>query len=311
MGLEELKVFLAVAELGSFTRASIQVGVSQSGVSRGVQRLEEEFRTRLLYRNGRGVTLTEAGVRVKTMAEQIFQSLDSVREELSAPSVSLSGSIVVGLPPSLGASISAPLARRFQSAHPAARLRIVEAFSGTLLEWLEGARVDLAVLYDARRSATILATPLLLEDLYLVGRPTPSRPAGPVTIEALAEGPFALSGSANGMRRVIDSAAAKAGVALDVSVEVDSVAALIQLVLEGPERSVLPFGAVHAKVSEGRLEARRLDGAALQPLLVTATPLNRPVTKIMDVTTHLLIAQISDCLKAGVITGKLLQPPPA
>ena len=117
--LEELRVFLTVVELGSFTKASIRLGSTQSGISRRVQRLEEELKTRLLYRNGRGVTLTEAGIRGgEAMSEDVFQLIDETREELSAAGKSLRGAITLGLPPSLGASLSMPLARRFREAHP-------------------------------------------------------------------------------------------------------------------------------------------------------------------------------------------------
>jgi LysR family nitrogen assimilation transcriptional regulator len=61
MDLEQLEYFVRVADLKSFTRASIDIDVAQPALSRQVRQLEVELRQNLLVRNGRGVTLTEAG----------------------------------------------------------------------------------------------------------------------------------------------------------------------------------------------------------------------------------------------------------
>lgn len=61
MDLKQLESFVRVAELGSFTRAGLALGVQQPLLSRHVRQLEVEMRQNLLDRNGRGVTLTEAG----------------------------------------------------------------------------------------------------------------------------------------------------------------------------------------------------------------------------------------------------------
>ena len=309
MDLGELKIFLAVAELGSFTKASIRLGLTQSGISRRVQRLEEDLEVPLLYRNGRGVMLTDAGARVKAMSEEVFQLIDGMREELGSAGRKLRGVITLGLPPSLGTSLSMPLARRFQQAHPEARLRIVEGFSGTLLEWLEGARVDLAVLYDARRSPTILTTPLLAETLYLIERRSGSANPDPATEADLSKGSFAVSTSANGLRRVVDAAASRAGVEMTITIEMDSLSALKQVVESGPERCVLPMGAVYREVQAGVLQARPFAGNNLKALLVTATPLHRPVTRLMEATNLVLFDQLQEGLNQGVITGELLHRP--
>ena len=63
MDFESLKLFLAVAEHASFTRAAIELGMTQPTISKRIQQLETQLGSLLLYRHGRGVRLTEAGVR--------------------------------------------------------------------------------------------------------------------------------------------------------------------------------------------------------------------------------------------------------
>ena len=202
MELEGLRLLLVVAEQESFTRAATKLGITQSALSRQVQRLEREFGTRLFYRNGRGAQLTEAGAKLQRVGKEIFQSLDSLKEELTTDSSRFRGVVTLGLPPSLGATISTGLVRRFQETYPEARIKVLVAFSGTLMEWLEAGRIDVGVLYDVRRSATLLVTPLLLEPL--VSRrvrldaalpPGRSKLSDRAKLAELATGPFVIPSS--------------------------------------------------------------------------------------------------------------------
>jgi LysR family nitrogen assimilation transcriptional regulator len=61
MDLKQLQYFTCVAELGSFTRASNTLNIAQPALSRQIRMLEVELRQNLLIRNGRGVSMTEAG----------------------------------------------------------------------------------------------------------------------------------------------------------------------------------------------------------------------------------------------------------
>jgi LysR family nitrogen assimilation transcriptional regulator len=303
MELEALRLFLVVAEQESFTRAAIKLGITQPALSRHVQRLEQEFDTLLLYRHGRGVRLTEAGQKLRVSAEGIFQTLKDTKEELSADNSKFRGTVTLGLPPSIGATVSVHLARRFQEAYPEAQLRIVVGFSGTLLEWLEAGRIDVGVLYDARRSRTLLVTPLLREDLYLIESPAKPCAATHAEVSELAEGFFVVPGPPNGMRRVVDNALARANLKMQITAEIDCVHALRELAEAGPERCILPFGAVHHQVNEGRLRARRFRDPDMQALLVLATPLHRPVSKLASAVLRLVVEEVKRCLDEGVLTG--------
>jgi LysR family nitrogen assimilation transcriptional regulator len=301
--LETLKLLLAVAEHGSFTRAAIKLGMTQPTISKRIQQMEELLGTRLLYRHGRGVNLTEAGNKLANVARTIFVQLEAIKEELQDGEQQLQGWVVLGLPPSLGASLSVPLARQFRERFPCARLRIVEAFSGSLLELLEAGKIDVGVLYDARLSPTMLVNPLLRENLYLVDRGDCEGPLDPVSIDELGVGSFVLSNASNGLRRVVNAAASMAGITMDVAVEIDSLTALKRIAELGPERSILPYGAIYREVEEGKLRARPFDGRGLNALLVSATPLHRPVRRLAKELHKLLVEQVDSCIKAGVLTG--------
>lgn len=303
MDLEALKLFNAVAENGSFTRASIRLGMTQPAIGRRVQRLEEELATTLLYRHGRGVSLTDAGRRLQAVTRDIIAQLEATRLELAADAVHPRGMVTVGLPPSLGSSLSVKLARSFAGAFPLARLQIVEAFSGTLLERLESGTVDIGVLYAARRSPTMLVEPLLREDLYLVEKVDIAPTAPAVGTDELGRGSFVLPTPSNGLRRVVDAAASQAGVMIDISFEIDSLAALKQVAESGPERCILPYGAIFREVAAGRLIARPFSAPGLKALLVSATPLHRPITRLARQTRDLLFGEVARAVSDGILVG--------
>jgi LysR family nitrogen assimilation transcriptional regulator len=84
MDLKQLEYFVRVAELGSFTRASMSLDVAQPALSRQVRLLEVELRQNLLTRNGRGATLTEAGKLLLEHGRGILHQVQIARAALSS-----------------------------------------------------------------------------------------------------------------------------------------------------------------------------------------------------------------------------------
>ena len=75
MDWDKLKVFYAVAEAGSFTRATINLNLSQSAISRQIQSLEEDLKVQLFERHARGLTLTENGEYVFKTVHEVIANL--------------------------------------------------------------------------------------------------------------------------------------------------------------------------------------------------------------------------------------------
>jgi LysR family nitrogen assimilation transcriptional regulator len=303
MELETLRLLISVADQGSFTRAATKTGMTQSALSRQVQGLEREFNARLLYRDGRGVKLTEAGRKLVGLGKQIFQSVDELKEDLLVAGSRFRGTIALGLPPSFGSAISAALVRRFSKDYPEAQLRVVVAYSGALADWLEAGRIDVAVLYDVHRTATLLVTPLLTEYLYLVQGASGAQSQRTAKLSELGEGTYVVPSSENGVRKIMNAAAAVLNIEMKIVAEVDSLDATKELVETGAERCVLPYSAVHREVKAGRLAARRFDDARMQALLVLATPLHKPVTKLASAVLQLVEKEVERFFKEGVLAG--------
>jgi LysR family nitrogen assimilation transcriptional regulator len=317
---------MAIAEAGSLSRAAARLSISQPTLSRQLNRLETEMRTDLFYRHGRGVALTHAGQRLLDVAGDALQRLDGVRDELQSRTLDEIGEVAIGMPPSIAATVGADLATVFAATWPKAHLRMRESFSGVLQEWIETGRLDLAVLYDARRGPNTLATPLLLEDLFLIEAPgEPGTGAvdvgelaaidvgelaaidagelAAIDVGELAARACLLPGPGNGLRRVVDAACWSERVQPRVQSEIDCVAALKQLVERGAGCTILPFGAVHREVQEGRLRVRPFRSPAMRAMLVLATPPNKPVTPLIRSVIGMLQTEVRRLAALGVLRG--------
>jgi LysR family nitrogen assimilation transcriptional regulator len=303
MELLELRYCVGIANAGSLSRAASKLSVNQPTLSRQLNKLEAEMRTGLFYRHGRGVSLTEAGKRLFAVATSTLDQLSEIKNELRSHELDEIGEVALGIPPSIAASVGADLAVRFAAEYPKARLRIRDSVSGVLLEWIEAGRLDLAVLYDARRGTNTLSTPLLLEELFLI-EPVGATGSGMAELSELAERTCVLPGVENGLRRVLDAACFTERVQPHVLIEIDCVAALKQLVEREVGCTVLPFDAVHQEVQEGRLVARPFQSPAMRAMLVIATPTHKLVTPLIRSVIRMLQAEVRRLTESGVLRGE-------
>ena len=160
MDLKQLGYFVRVAELGSFTRASIALDIAQPALSRQIRLLEVELRQSLLTRNGRGALPTEAGNLLLKHGRGILHQVEVAREELGAVRGALVGRVSIGLPPSLSRLITVPLTRAFREKLPQAHLTLTEGFSVVMHDGLRVGNLDMAVLYNAEHSPEVEMTML-------------------------------------------------------------------------------------------------------------------------------------------------------
>ena len=105
------------------------LSVVQPALSRQVRQLESELGQNLFERNGRGVVLTDAGTRLLEHTRGILTQIGRARQDLEDQRKGDSGHVTLGLPPSLGRSVTVPLVKAFDEQLPNARLATVEGLS--------------------------------------------------------------------------------------------------------------------------------------------------------------------------------------
>lgn len=250
MELRQLRYFARVVELGSMSRAALELGVVQSALSQQIGRLEGELATRLLQRSRTGVTPTEAGLAFFREAQLTIRHADQAMR--AAREARLSGSVSVGLAPTTASVLGVPLMRAMHERYPDVRLHMVESLSGHLSQMLNARQLDLAVLFDTDPARRWSVTPLLEEKLFLIasarggGKPPPAR----IRLAQLKGLPLILPTGPHGLRSTLETAFARARVKVTVRAEIDSLAMLMDAVDQGLGCTIQPWSAI-ARFADG------------------------------------------------------------
>jgi len=286
MDLKQLEYFVQVAEFGSFTQSSRFLRVAQPALSRQVRALEVELRQTLFQRNGRGVTLTEPGKRLLEHARGILQQVQRARHDLEQQRGAVSGRLVIGLPPSVSRTLTAPLVRTFRERFPGASFGVVEGLSAHLLEWLAVGRVDFALVYSGSAPAAIELEALRVEPMYLVGaRPAKAgaRLVGPVVgLAQVAATELVIPPRPHSIRMLLDSSLADAGLKARVALEIESIPTILDLVQHEGFHAVLTLNAIRRSGNEASFQVRPIGQPRLTATLRLATSAQRPGGPLME-----------------------------
>jgi LysR family transcriptional regulator, nitrogen assimilation regulatory protein len=284
MDLKQLEYFVGVAESGSFTRAAIALDIAQPALSRQVRLLEVELRQNLLIRNGRGAVLTEAGKLLLEHGRGILHQVALAREELSAARGALTGRVSIGLPPSLSRLITVPLTHAFREALPHAQLSLTEGFSVLMYEGLRVGSLDMAVLYNPESSPGLEMTRLHEEELVLISARSVLKPASrkekaSIGLGEVADLPLILPSRRNAFRILIEGEMMGIGRKPQISLEVDGLNAILNLVKEGLGHGVLPAYTLSNFDNVEPFVVRRIHTPRLMSKLELVWSSRRPTTE--------------------------------
>jgi LysR family transcriptional regulator, nitrogen assimilation regulatory protein len=300
MDLKQLEYFRHVAELGSFTRAASFLSVVQPALSRQVRQLEVELGQNLFERNGRGVVLTDAGSRLLEHTRGILTQVGRARQELEDQRNGDSGHFALGLPPSLGSSVTVPLVKAFAKSLPNARLATVEGLSAYILEWLNVGRVDCALVYNATASATVDLQPLLDDQLFLIAPLERGSAAKSIPLADLADYPLIIPSRPHAMRMAVENALASVDRKIRVVHEIECIPAVIDLVRQGHGYGVLPLNAVKATQWSNAVLLKTIGRPVLKISLSIATSAQRPRSPLM----RKAIEVIRDIVRQEITTSE-------
>ncbi len=271
MDLRTLRYFQTVASCGSYSRGSELLHISQPAISRAIRKLEEELGTTLFKRHGHGVSLTESGKTLLARGQSILRQLDQARQEVRAGRASLSGTISFAVPPAAGRILVPPLVEEFGTAYPNVAVNIVGGFSSTIHEWLVRGRVDVACAHDPLPQRGFQTTPLLDEEVFLVGKkgsfPFRRAFARPEDLPTL---PLIAPGELNASRRMLDRWAAEKRLELQLKLQVDDHFITRALLRKGAGFTLLTRAGSQPELRLGELEARPFRPRAFWTLTLMA-----------------------------------------
>jgi LysR family transcriptional regulator, nitrogen assimilation regulatory protein len=262
MDLRQFRYFSQVARRENFRKASEDLHVAQSALTRQIQILEQELGFLLFDRVKRGVRLTAAGQRLLERSQHILGEVDRLKETLQIEAHVPSGPASLAAPPSIGRLLFPKLAQIFLKAYPKVTLSLLEGFTSSALGQLRRGELSLAIITDPPLDPLVEFTHLFTESIYLVGRSDdPRLKKRTLELKSVADLPLVMTSKHNRSRQLIESSAARDGARLDIRIELESSDTLLQLLQSGHIYGLLPYSSI-AEDAKGR----RLGGVPIRGL---------------------------------------------
>ncbi|GBQ64361.1 LysR family transcriptional regulator [Ameyamaea chiangmaiensis NBRC 103196] len=300
MELSQLKTFVQVASSGSLSKAGAVLRTAQPALSRQIRLLEEELGIRLFDRHGRGMALTDAGRQVLQDAGRVLTAVDQLKENISYTQSRLSGTVTLGLPPTLSDIISVPLIIEAKEKHPELKIHLIDSYTGYLLEYLMKGEIDCAILYDPRGTHPLRSEFLANEELFLVSPYDPQIECGD-TIPFHQALPLVtlLPSRQHGLRRILDDLASRVSLEFTPQVEADSFPALKDLVVRGFGYTILPIASLHHEIHENKMSIRRIENPSPRRRLFLSYPPNKPANRNVNFVSEVIKKLVTKSTNAG------------
>lgn len=257
--IKSLRIFILVARVGNLTKAGVELGMSQSAISRYLSTLEKRAGGYLFQRHGRGVSLSELGQRIYPVVEKVLAELGTLSEIVSEEAERLSGLVRIGTLPSLSRNIFVPLFFLMQKEFPGVRLKIQEGSGGQIDNWLLTQQIDIGLPYRNNNESQYADESIIQMQSYLVGPIGDKLTRGAtVPFKKLHQIPLILPSKPSAVRMKLDELARREKIHLNVVLDADS--GLMQKCISEQQGgyTVLPWHAIKEEVENRQIQAARI-----------------------------------------------------
>jgi len=244
LNLRQLRAFVTVAELRSFTRAADLLHLSQPALTVQIRKLEEALQCRLLDRTSRTVDLTRIGRGLLPTLRRTLQELDAVVAESHAQAAGQLGTVRVACLPSFAASLLPEVILACRGRNPGLAFVIRDAVAGRVMQLVRDEEVDLGITGGPLTDAS-LEVLHEADDRLCVVVPADHALARRrrIRIEHLLALPLVLTDPSTSVRAVVDAAFLALGRLPQVSCETTYMTTAVAMVRAGLGVTILPESA--------------------------------------------------------------------
>jgi DNA-binding transcriptional LysR family regulator len=270
MDIEDLRLFIDAARLGSFAEAARARAADPSSVSRSIAFLEKGLGFRLFNRTTRQLSLTDAGALYLARAESLVEELDRAREEAANLATALSGTLRITASVTFGERVILPLLPEVRWLHP--DLQIEALFTDANLD-LVAERIDVAVRLAPAIEGDLIVTKLADTHYRIVASPSYVETAKPLATPQDLSGHGCLVFTFRPFRsRWIfrDRQGAMTEVPIRAAIAVSPAGSLRESAIAGLGPALLPDWLVDEDIAAGRLVRLFADHAVTATTFDTA-----------------------------------------
>jgi molybdate transport repressor ModE-like protein len=273
VSLDRLRTLAEVARRGSVTEAAKALGLTQPAATRRLQLLEEEVGATLLARGRKGVRLTEVGRLVAAEGEALLERYARLVADVRKLQRLEAGAVRVGGGATAVSALLPDVIRRFRGLHPSIVFEVREAGSREIATAVAREELDLGIVTLPVQAEGLDLLPILRDRIVLVA-PRGHLFAGKrVAPAALGGEPLIGFEAGSAIRRIIDDALARRGIAMPVVMELRSVQSILRMVHLG-----LGLAFVSMLAVERDTAVVSVPGLKIERTLAVATKRGRPLS---------------------------------
>lgn len=275
----QLRCFIRIAELGSISRASEVLDLTQSWISKQLAALEADLGKTLFLRNGRGVELTDAGEKLYDEIQHRYREIDRAVDSIREAHGVTQGTVRLAVVHTLSYYFLADVVASFVHAHPRANLSLLGRSSPEVVALVENGKAEIGFVYDSVLASDSLLSHSLFEDEMCLIVPDEA--------DIGREGAIDLHGiklhlvgfpAHYALRRMIQSS----GLDADYVTEADTVDTMVKLVSSGVGACILPERIPDRLITEYKLRKVRIISPLMRRRVVAIRHRERRLSPLVD-----------------------------
>jgi DNA-binding transcriptional LysR family regulator len=256
MQIETFKIFRDLAESGSFSRAAVTNGITQSAVSQQIRALEQRFQVSLIERGRRAFALTAEGEAFLGASREIVDVYEHLDDRLKSLANIVEGSLCVGVIYSIGLHELPPYIKAFRAAHPAVEVHVEYRRSWELYDAVMDGAVEIGLVCYPAKKKGLMVLPFINDRLVLICHPNHSlAKRASITLKDIDGERFISFEPDQPTRKVIDRSLREHGIHIHHAIEFDSVETVKRAVEIENGISIVPSATVRQEVENGTLAA--------------------------------------------------------
>lgn len=253
---KQLKIFKTIVEVGSFTRAGARLNLSQPAISQHIRALEEHLGVPVLLRVGKRARPTPAGEVLLHCAEQVLDKIEDAERLLAEQGMGGGGVVRVGGGDAVCHHLLPSILKEFVAQFPRVHLQLASGHTAATLARVLGGELDLGLVALPVEADRIRVTEIGRDELVAIVHPEHAwADRRRVQASDFSGEPLILYERESRMTEILLQFLLEQGVFPRVTMEVDHVAVVKELVLQNLGVAVLPLWAVRRDVESGTLRA--------------------------------------------------------
>jgi len=269
ISMRQVRAFVSVAHLKSFTRAAALLHVSQPALTVQIRKLEESLGIRLLDRNSRTVDITRVGRELLPVFQRVLHELDSVIMDTKALATQQHGVVRIAALPSFAAGLLPAIISRFRRSNPRMSFVVRDVIASRVNAAVRSEEVDIGITGGELSDPDLDVLHLTHDQMHVVfPSQHPLQRKRRITLEDLADLPLVLMDADTSVRAIVDRAFVAAGRLPIPACEAIYMMTAVGMVKAGLGVAVLPASAKEVR-AEPSLQSRKIDDPAFaRPIAV-------------------------------------------